>query len=506
MTIKKPHKKVILVILDGFGIGRTDDTNAIYLAKPKMINHLIETYPNIKIKASEEAVALPKGQAGNSEVGHLTIGAGRIFYTGLGLINNAIETGAFNSNKIILSAIENAKKNKSNVHILGLASDGDVHASLNHLLAAIKLCNAHKMIPILDLFADGRDTDERDFINVIKLIKKEYLDTNKAKLGSICGRYYAMDRNKNWDRTLLAFNVLTRPNKNPMDPVKFVEDSYAKKENDEFIKPMSFSNPETTIRANDSLMIVNFRSDRIRQLIHMWTNNQADYDYQSEVSFPVYIIGLMDYKLKGMQNIAFIQPINEVFLGKIVADNKLKQLRIAETEKYAHVTYFLDSMQNEKADGCDCTLIPSPTVATYDMQPEMSAKHVTDYILQHYLQYDLVVVNYANSDMVGHTGIMKAAIKAIDALDHEVKRLYDVVSKNADYVMLITADHGNADEMLDKNGTIVTKHTTNLVPFIVVDKNVKLQKSGSLVNIAPTILDYLGVEIPACMEKSLLIK
>ncbi|MGL4951811.1 MAG: 2,3-bisphosphoglycerate-independent phosphoglycerate mutase [Mycoplasma sp.] len=499
-------KKVILVILDGFGYGNQDDTNAIYLAKPKTFNNLIEKFPNIKIDASESAVALPVGQAGNSEVGHLTIGAGRIFHTGIGIINHAIETKEFFKNEEIIKAINHAKAKESNVHILGLASDGDVHASLNHIIATIELCNQNNVIPVLDLFTDGRDTQEKDFINVIKLIKKDYLDTNKAKLGSISGRYYAMDRNASWDRTELTFDTLTTPSTSIIDPVKFIEDSYSEKITDEFIKPKSFSNAETCLKENDAMIFANFRSDRIRQLIHLFTQNQEDYAFKFERSFPVYIVGFMDYKMKGMQNIAFIQIPNTEYLGKIAAEHKLKQLRIAETEKYAHVTYFLDSMNKEKDENCDCILIPSPSVATYDLQPEMSAKFITDYLIENFNKYDLIVANYANADMVGHTGIMDAAVKAIKVLDHELERLTKEVLKNDEYVMIITADHGNADEMMDSNGIIVTKHTTNLVPLIVMDNNVELAQSGSLVNITPTILDYLQIEIPACMEKSLITR
>lgn len=498
------HKKVLLVILDGFGVGLNNDSNAIYLAKPKIINDLIANYPNLNIAASEESVALPVGQPGNSEVGHLTIGAGRIFMTGLTLISDAIKNKEFFHNKVLLAAIANAKEHQTNVHILGLTSDGDVHASLNHLFATIQLCNDHNVVPVIDLFADGRDTQPRDFLDTIKLIKKEYLDKNKAKLGIIAGRYYAMDRNQNWDRTELTFKALTSESDDHIDPVKYIEQCYAGDITDEFIKPKSFNTTSTCINDNDSLIFFNFRSDRIRQLIHIWTNNQNDYAYKSNRSFPVHITGFMDYKMEGMQNIAFIQPINEVYLGKIIANKHLKQLRIAETEKYAHVTYFLDSMQTKKEEGCDCILIPSPSVATYDLMPEMSARQVTDYIIDNYERYDLIVANYANADMVGHTGNMKAAIKAIKIIDKQIKKLHETVGKNDDYVIIITADHGNADKMIDKNGIIVTKHTTNLVPLIVIDKNVELISNGGLVNIAPTILEYLGIDIPTCMEKSLL--
>lgn len=500
------NKKVILVVLDGYGIGKSDKNNAIHLANPKNMQMLMREFPNIKIQASENAVALPTGQPGNSEVGHLTIGAGRIFHTGLGLINHEIQTKVFFTNKKLLEAIAYAKSHQSNVHILGLASDGDVHASLNHLFAMIDMCNTHKLIPVLDLFTDGRDTPETEFINSFKIIKQKYLDNNKAKLGTIIGRYYAMDRNKNWDRTILTYDTLMSTATDSVDPLTYIQESYAKKETDEFIKPKSFNNAATFLKEHDSLIFFNYRSDRIRQLVHLFTNNQEDYLHNFERSLPVHIVSFMDYKMKGMQNIAFIQPVNDIYLGNIIAEHKLKQLRIAETEKYAHVTYFLDSMNSEKDERCDCILIPSPSVATYDLKPEMSASHITDHIINNYKQYDLIVANYANADMVGHTGIMKAAIKAIETIDHEVGRLYKLIGQDDDYVLIFTADHGNADEMVDKNGIIVTRHTTNLVPFIVVDKQVKLVDHGSLVNIAPTVLDYLGIEIPSCMEKSLLIK
>lgn len=498
-------KKVILLILDGFGIGDENETNAIYLAKPKFINNLMKDYPSIAINASEEYVGLPKGQPGNSEVGHLTIGAGRIFYTGLGLINNAIKTKDFFQNQEIIKAINYAKQNKTNVHLLGLASRGDVHASLDHLFSAIEMCNNYGIIPILDLFADGRDTDEKQFLIDFNEINDKYLKTNKAKLGIISGRYYAMDRNKNFDRTELALGELLKVQTNNIDAINYIKSSYEKNENDEFIKPKSFNTNETVLKENDVMIFFNFRSDRIRQLIHLFTKNPKDYDYVCNKTFKTYILGFMDYKMEGMKNIAFIQPENKIYLGNIIANLGLKQLRIAETEKYAHVTYFLDSMHKEKMNGCDCVLIPSPSVATYDLKPEMSAIEVTDYIINNYSKYDLVVVNYANSDMVGHTGIMEAAKKAIDTLDVQIKKLCDEVLKNDQYEIIITADHGNSDKMIDKNGRIITSHTTNKVPFIILNKNYKLANSGSLVNVTPTILDLMGIKKPECMEESMII-
>ena len=499
-------KKIILVILDGFGYGREDNTNAIYLANPKTFKMLNQKYPSIKINASEEFVGLPKNQPGNSEVGHLTIGAGRIFHTGLGLINNAIKTNEFMENDELIRAIKLAKEKHTNVHLLGLASNGDVHASLGHLYKAIELCNKYDVIPIIDLFCDGRDTKEKQFLEDFINIKKDLLDKNKAKLGIIAGRYYAMDRNSNWDRTEQTLDCLLSIGDNT-DPIKYIENCYSNNETDEFIKPKSFNTEQTKIKEDDSLIFFNFRSDRIRQLIHLFTKNINDYEYVCKKTFNVHIVGFMDYKMKGMNNIAFIQPENKVYLGEIISKNNLKQLRIAETEKYAHVTYFLDSMHKEEMQGMECKLIPSPSVATYDLKPEMSASEITDYILENYKKYDLIVVNYANSDMVGHTGIMDAAKKAISAIDNELTRLYNEFSTNNEYTMIITADHGNSDEMIDKNGIIVTSHTINKVPLIIVDNTLKLKKEeGSLVNITPTILDLMGIEKPDCMDDSLIEK
>ena len=500
-------QKVILLILDGFGYGRQDNSNAIYLAQPKTFNSLIKEYPNISINASEEFVGLPQGQPGNSEVGHLTIGAGRIFYTGLGLINNAIKTGEFFDNTVILNAINEAKTKGTNLHLLGLASNGDVHASLKHLYALIDLCNKQGVTPVLDLFTDGRDTKEKQFQEDFKDIKAKYLDTNKAKLGSISGRYYAMDRNKNWDRTELALEQIKSVATSSLSPEAYIQKSYDEGVYDEFIKPLSFNTEETKLKDNDVMIFFNFRSDRIRQLIHTFTKDTSDYDYVSPNQTKVSIVGFMDYKLNGMKNIAFIQPVNTIYLGDLVSQAGLTQLRIAETEKYAHVTYFLDSMSNDKKPGCDFQLIPSPDVATYDLKPEMSASQITDFILANYKKYDLVVANYANSDMVGHTGVMNAAINAIKTLDEQLERIYqNIVLKNPEFTVIITADHGNSDEMIDKNGIIETSHTTNKVPFILLNKDYKLEADGSLANITPTILDLLGVEKPDCMINSLIKK
>ncbi len=500
-------QKVILLILDGFGYGRNDNTNAIYLAQPKTFNLLTKEYPNISINASEQFVGLPKGQPGNSEVGHFTIGAGRIFHTGLGLINHAIDTNEFFDNKVLLEAINKAKQNNSNVHLLGLASNGDVHASLKHLYKLIELCNKHNVIPVLDLFTDGRDTKEKQFIEDFNDIKTKYLDTNKAKLGIISGRYYAMDRNKNWDRTELALEQIKSAATDSITPLQYIQQSYDEGIFDEFIKPKSFNTDTTKLQDNDVMIFFNFRSDRIRQLIHLFTKDTKDYDYISKNDTKVHIVGFMDYKLNGMQNIAFVQPVNTIYLGDIVSQAGLKQLRIAETEKYAHVTYFLDSLSNEKKPGCDFQLIPSPSVATYDLQPEMSASQITDYILANFKKYDLIVANYANSDMVGHTGIMDAAIKAIKTLDSQLEKIYnEIVLKYPEYTVIITADHGNSDEMIDNNGIIVTSHTTNKVPFILLNKSYQLKEDGSLANITPTILDLLGIKKPDCMDDSLIKK
>ncbi len=500
-------QKVILLILDGFGYGRNDDSNAIYLANPKTFNAIVKEYPNISINASEESVGLPQGQPGNSEVGHLTIGAGRIFYTGLGLINNAIKTGEFFDNEVLLKAINEAKQKGTNVHLLGLASNGDVHASLKHLYKLIDMCNQHGVTPVLDLFTDGRDTKEKQFQEDFKDIKAKYLDTNKAHLGMISGRYYAMDRNKNWDRTELALEQIKACASDNTKPEDYIAQSYNEGVYDEFLKPKSFNTETTKLKDNDVMIFFNFRSDRIRQLIHLFTKDPKDYDYISPNNTKASIVGFMDYKLNGMQNIAFVQPVNTIYLGDIVSKAGLKQLRIAETEKYAHVTYFLDSMSNDKKPGCDFQLIPSPSVATYDLQPEMSASQITDYILANYEKYDLVVANYANSDMVGHTGVMQAAIKAIKTLDEQLQRIYEnIVLKNPEYTVIITADHGNSDEMIDKNGIIETSHTTNKVPFILMNKDYKLEADGSLANITPTVLDLLGVAKPECMINSLIKK
>lgn len=497
-------KKIITIIIDGWGIGEKNKTNAFFLARPKFLNSCLEEFPHAFLKASEDAVALPKNQPGNSEVGHLTIGCGKKVLTGLNLINEAINNGKFKKNELLIKTLIKAKNKHTNVHLIGICSNGNVHGSIEHLIALVNLCNDYNITPILDLIADGRDSHQTAFLNDFKQIKTLFLDTKKAKLGTISGRYYAMDRNQKWDLTLSTLNAINSIAKSNVDPIEFINSSYQQKIYDENLIPTSFNNNDTVLKNHDTIIFFNFRSDRIRQLIHLLRPNQQNYLYKYNQPHDYDILTFMDVKMIGISQIIFEHEKIKDYLGKILHDHHLSQLRIAETEKYAHVTYFFDGLNKIKFDDCDSILIPSPNVDNYAKTPKMSAHQITDYILNNFNAYDFILVNFANCDMLGHTGDLRATIKAIKYLDKKIKQLYKILVIKNGYEMIITSDHGNCDEMCDKNGKIIKAHSLNCVPFIILDKNVHLKTNGSLANVAPTILSLMGIKIPTKMEKSLL--
>lgn len=502
-------KKVLLMILDGYGISSTTHGNAVKNAKTPHLDNLMNNNPTIMLQASGEAVGLPKNQIGNSEVGHLNIGAGRIIYTGLSLINKEIENKKFFTNQALLNAIDHAKKNNSKLHILGLVSNGGVHSHINHIYAIMELADQHNVPTILHIFGDGRDVQPTQLLaDLDQLIKKA--EATKTKIGTISGRFYAMDRDQRWDRIDLAYNnLLSNTGKSFADLKTYVKDSYQQNITDEFIVPAynnNYKSDEITIQDNDSVVFANFRPDRARQLSHyIFGSNYYDHHPQLRRK-NLYFVIMMQYEGINPSAICYPPKIEKNTLGEVLKNANKKQLRIAETEKYAHVTFFFDGGVEVEYQNEDKILVPSrKDVKTYDLAPEMSAAAIVDQLLKVYTKYDLTVLNFANPDMVGHTGNYEATLKGLEALDHEIGRLLADAKKN-NITVFFTADHGNAEEMIDENNQKVTKHTTNVVPFSITDPNVKFtKKEGILANVAPTILKYLEIQIPEEMDQEPLI-
>ncbi len=496
------------MILDGIGYTQNHHGNALYLAKTTTLDKLYQDYPHTLINASEEYVGLPHNQMGNSEAGHLNIGAGRIVYTGLSLINKTIQDHTFEKNKGLLSAIEYVKKYHSKLHIMGLVSHGGVHSDYNHIIHLLKLCKQHNIEPVVHIFTDGRDVDPHSFIKDINDFELN-CKLNKAKIASISGRYYAMDRDQRWERTSLAYDTIIGYPKNTFSNLKdYVNESYAKQLSDEFILPALNKNypiEEIKLSNNDAVIFANFRPDRARQMCHcIFGSNYYDYQPQHKLQ-NIYLVTLTKYEGIDASHIAFDSMELPNTLGEVLSKNNLKQLRIAETEKYAHVTFFLDGGKEINYPNEKKILVPSPKVATYDLKPEMSAKIVCQKLLETIGNYDVTILNFANGDMVGHTGNLQATIKAIEYLDQLIGEIYQKAIKN-NVTLFITADHGNAEEMLTKDNKPITKHTTNKVGLIVTDRNIKLNENGKLSNIATTILDYIGINIPKEMDQPSLIK
>ena len=482
--------KVILAIMDGVGLREQVHGNAFKQAKKPTFDYLWNTYPHTTLIASGKDVGLPPGQMGNSETGHLNIGAGRIVYQPLELINEKIDSGEFYKNKEILKLFDTIKNNKSRLQLVGLISDGGVHSHINHLKSLLKMAKDNGIDEIyMHLITDGRDTLYNSGVNYLKEIK----DFGIGKVSTICGRYYTMDRDKNYDRTIKGYDLMVNGvgnNYNSID--ELFNNTYKSEIYDEFIKP-SLLDKEGVIKENDGIIWFNFRPDRAIQIL---TKLQ---EYNSN------IVTMMKVSNEIKAPNAFnLQKLDNT-LGDYLSKNNLRQLRIAETEKYAHVTYFFDGGVNKEIPLCDRILIPSPKVATYDLKPEMSIEEVTSKLLSVMSNYDVIILNFANPDMVGHTGNMSATIKAVEALDKKLKQIYDE-SVKLGFTLLVTADHGNAELMIDDDGNIITSHTTNKVPFIVCRNGVRL-KEGRLSDIAPTMLELIGLSKPKEMTgNSLIIK
>ena len=493
-------KKVLLCVLDGVGLSKIKDGNALINANKPNIDYLMKEYPNKGINASGTFVGLPDGQMGNSEVGHLTIGAGRIIYQSLELINRAIKDESFYSNESFLNAIRHAKENNSKLHIMGLLSDGGVHSHINHIKALLKLCKKEDFSNVyFHIFTDGRDTFKESSISYIDDLNNEINELGIGKICTISGRYYAMDRDKRWDRLKKCYDVIVNNTGNKCDNYKkYITDSYEKGITDEFIEPVIIDE-SGKIEENDSIIWANFRPDRAIQILRSLVDPNFD-GFDRKIFNNLYLTTMMYVSDDVKSDIAFKKEIIDNTLGIYLSKLGKKQLRIAETEKYAHVTYFFDGGRDLDLNLCDRVLIPSPKVATYDLKPEMSAREITSNLLEKMdNNYDFIFLNFANGDMVGHTGNYDMTKKAIETIDEMIGKLYKKCVED-EYLFIITADHGNAEEMIDENGNVVTSHTTNLVPFIVTDKNLNIDDVNKLSDIAPFILNYMNLNLPDEMK------
>ena len=493
-------KKVLLCVLDGVGLSKIKDGNALINANKPNIDYLMKEYPNKGINASGTFVGLPDGQMGNSEVGHLTIGAGRIIYQSLELINRAIKDESFYSNESFLNAIRHAKENNSKLHIMGLLSDGGVHSHINHIKALLKLCKKEDFSNVyFHIFTDGRDTFKESSISYIDDLNNEINEFGIGKICTISGRYYAMDRDKRWDRLKKCYDVIVNNTGNKCDDYKkYITDSYEKGITDEFIEPVIIDE-SGKIEENDSIIWANFRPDRAIQILRSLVDPNFD-GFDRKIFNNLYLTTMMYVSDDVKSDIAFKKEIIDNTLGIYLSKLGKKQLRIAETEKYAHVTYFFDGGRDLDLNLCDRVLIPSPKVATYDLKPEMSAREITSNLLEKMdNNYDFIFLNFANGDMVGHTGNYNMTKKAIETIDEMIGKLYKKCVED-EYLFIITADHGNAEEMIDENGNVVTSHTTNLVPFIVTDKNLNIDNVNKLSDIAPFVLNYMNLNLPDEMK------
>ena len=509
--MKKPF---MLMILDGFGLKDEAFGNAIAAASTPNLDKIFETYPFAQLRASGLAVGLPEGQMGNSEVGHLNIGAGRVVYQELTRITKAINDGAFNGNAALLDAVAHAQKTGGAVHIMGQLSDGGGHSHIRHIKAALSLASLRGASKIyLHCFLDGRDVPPTSGAEYVKEIC-EFLQSLglENSMGVICGRYYAMDRDKRWERVKEAYDALTAAKGiRTSDPVASVEASYSEGITDEFLKPV-ICNPEAVIKSGDSVIFCNFRPDRAREITRAFVDPSFD-GFETACITDLKYVCMTQYDA-AMPNVSVAFPPSSIknTLGEYISDLGMTQLRIAETEKYAHVTFFFNGGVEKPNPLEDRILIPSPKVATYDMQPEMSAYEVTDKVIEEIksLKYDLIVLNFANADMVGHTGVFDAAVKAVEAVDRCVGRIVQAISAVGGRILL-TADHGNADDMLDHQGNPVTAHSTNPVPLAYIaseeeTSKIRFREGGKLSDIAPTILTLMGLPVPPEMTGDVLIE
>lgn len=501
---------VMLVIMDGYGIRTNNDGNAIANAKKPHLDALFKKYPHTLIQASGEAVGLPDGQMGNSEVGHMNIGAGRVVFQSLTRLNIAVRENTLMDMPAMKKAINHALKNNSNLHIMGLVSDGGVHSHIDHIIYMMQKASEAGIKNIyVHAYLDGRDVPPTSAKTYLSKLQENLKDN--CHIGIVSGRYYAMDRDKNYDRIQPAYDALVHGIGPVKDLLGGIDESYAEGVTDEFVKPYIVT-PGAVVNENDSVIFANFRPDRAIQMSVALTNPTCAKSPKSElVNYKEFknlnFVQMMLYSdlVKGDVNFG-LQKLDNMY-GDVIANLGLKQLRIAETEKYAHVTYFFDGGIDKELKGADRILVPSPAVATYDLQPEMSAYIVTDKVVEaiQSQKYDTIILNYANCDMVGHTGVYEAAVKAVEAVDECVGRVFDAV-KAVGGTIVLTADHGNADMIWDDNHVPFTSHTTNPVPFLITNENLVLRETGNLGDITPTMLDLLGIDKPIEMTGTSMIK
>lgn len=505
-------QKVILIILDGWGVTLNPKVSAIAQAKTPFFDSLLENYPNATLRTDGLHVGLPEGQMGNSEVGHMNLGAGRIVYQDFVKINNAIADGSIAHEKALIDAYTYAKNNGKNVHFLGLLSDGGVHSHIDHLKGLLKSAKEFGLENVyLHAFTDGRDVDPKSGKGFIADIVT-YMNNTTGKLASVCGRYFAMDRDQRWERVKLSYDVLVNGiGEKSHDAVASIQKSYDNNVTDEFVQPIVMvdenNEPVGKIQADDVIVFFNFRTDRGRQLTRALT--QEEFPEFNMHTLPLHYVTLTNYD-KTFKNISVIYPKDNLTetLGEVLEKNHKKQIRIAETEKYPHVTFFFSGGREKEFEGEKRLLCPSPKVATYDLQPEMSARDIQDAIIPELKkrEADFICLNFANTDMVGHTGVMEAAIKAAEAVDSCLKNVVAAALEN-DYASIIIADHGNSEIMINEDGSPNTAHTTNPVPLILVEKNKTHGiHDGVLGDIAPTILDLMKIEQPKAMTRKSLLK
>ncbi len=505
-------KKLALIILDGWGIGNGSISDAIANAKTPFINSLYKKYPNSTLLTFGEHVGLPKGQMGNSEVGHLNIGAGRVIYQELVRINKAVSDRSLSKNKTLIDAFHYAKKNKKKIHLMGLVSDGGVHSSQEHLHALCDIAYENGISDVfIHAFTDGRDTDPKSGLNYIRNLQNHLSKTNTSgKIASVIGRYFAMDRDKRWERIKKAYDLMINgEGKMTKNSIQTIMDSYSQGITDEFIEPTIIcdenNKPIATINEGDVVISFNFRTDRCREITNVLT--QHDLPEFGMKKLDLYYVTMTNYdKTYKNVNVVFEKENLDFTLGEMLSKNNKKQIRIAETEKYPHVTFFFSGGREKEFEGEKRILIDSPKVPTYDLKPEMSAAEITQAIIPELEknETDFICLNFANTDMVGHTGVYNAIIKAVETVDQCLEKVVNTGLENG-YSFIIIADHGNADYALNDDGSPNTAHSTNPVPCILIDKDFKSIKNGILADIAPTILKIMNIEIPKEMTGTVLV-
>ena len=509
-------KPIVLMILDGYGLNDKVEGNAVREAKTPVMDRLMKEYPFVRGNASGMAVGLPDGQMGNSEVGHLNMGAGRIVYQELTRITKEIQDGDFFRNPALLDAVENCRKNDSSLHLYGLVSDGGVHSHITHIYGLLELAKREGLKKVyVHCFLDGRDTPPASGKGYVEQLEAKMKELGVGEVASVMGRYYAMDRDNNYDRVKLAYDALTKgEGLTAPSAAEGIQASYDRNETDEFVKPtvvMKDGAPVATIKDGDSIIFYNFRPDRAREITHAFCDDDfKGFDRPERLDVKYICFTEYDPTIPNKE-VAFHKVEVTNTFGEWLAANHMTQARIAETEKYAHVTFFFNGGVETPNEGEDRILVNSPKVATYDLKPEMSAYEVCDRLVEAIKsdKYDVIIINFANPDMVGHTGVEAAAIKAVEAVDECVGRAVDAI-KSVDGVMFICADHGNAEQLIDyETGAPFTAHTTNQVPFILVnyDPSYTLREGGCLADIVPTLIQIMGKEQPKEMTgKSLLVK